>query len=74
MGAAAELSVGTQKVWGLQEEVAQYALVPYFSFCTETLICVASKATLQIFMNMKYSEFHALLKKYWSTHYVGSCK
>lgn len=53
MGAGAELSAGTQKVWGLQEEVAQDALIPYSSFCTETLICIAGKAALQI-------EFHAL--------------
>lgn len=75
MGAEAELSAGTQKVWGLQEEVAQYALSCCFSLFTETLICVAGKAALQIHMNRKYSEFHALfLKKYSSTRYVGSCK
>lgn len=48
MGAGAELSAGTQKVWGLQEGVAQDALTPCFSLCTETLTCIAGVAALQI--------------------------
>lgn len=48
-----DAGAGTHKVWGLQEEVAQDALIPYFSFCTESLIYIAGKAALQI-------EFHAL--------------
>lgn len=60
-GAGAGLSAGPQKVW----EVAQDALIPYFSFFTESLICVADKAALQI-RNSCY------FFKYLSTHYVGS--